>query len=69
MKLGTILPDWYKGFFIYNRMGMHERPIEYVYYALKKRPFLLSIINDNFKFCLEDPKANMRKLIDCIEDI
>ena len=48
---------------------MEDRPIEYVYYAINQRPFLLSIINDNFKYCLEDPEVNMRHLYNRIGDI
>ena len=48
---------------------MEDRPIEYVYYAIKKRPLLLSIINDNIEFCLKDPETSMRKLQNCISDI
>ena len=47
---------------------MSDRPIEYVYYAIKRRPFLLNIINDNLKYCLDEPDSNMRKLYDCIGD-
>ena len=34
-------------------MKMSDRPVEYIFFALKKRPFLLSMINNNTKFCME----------------
>ena len=64
-----ILPDWYRGWFYQEDNKLDDRPIEYVYYAIKNRPILLSMIKDNFKFCLENPETNMRKLNDCIADI
>ena len=48
---------------------MSDRPVEYIFFALKKRPFLLSMINNNTKFCMEDPESNMRVLYDSIADI
>ena len=31
-----ILPDWYKGYFYtHNKIKMEDRPIEYIYYAIK----------------------------------
>ena len=72
-NLKLVFPDWFKGYFFThtsaNDIKIEDRPIEYVYYAIKQRPFLLSIINDNFKFCIEDPEIKMRKLYNCIGDI
>ena len=50
-------------------MATKARPYEYVHYALKMRPELLKIINDNYTFCLIDPESYMRKLCDIIGDI
>ena len=68
------LPDWYKGFLLskcyeFNKILPKDRPIEYIYFALKQRPFLLNMINNNIKFCMEDPEVNMRILYNCIADI
>ena len=48
---------------------MDDRPIEYIYFSLKKRPFLLSMITDNIKYCMEDPEINMKILYDSIAEI
>ena len=68
-----ILPKWYKSYFFthtdFEDPNIEERPIEYVYYAIKQRPFLINLIADNYKFCLENPYVNIRKLRDCISNI
>ena len=48
---------------------MADRPFEYVFYALKKRIELSSIINDNIMFTLADPNFYFRKLFDILGDI
>ena len=66
-----ILPDWYKGYFFTHEQDiyMDDRPIEFVYYAIKQRPFIKSIIDDNFEFCIKDPENNLRKVYNCVEGI
>ena len=51
------LPDWYKCYFLANDyINMEDRPFEFVYNCLKLKPHLLSIINNDYLFCLTDPK-------------
>ena len=48
---------------------MDERPFEFVYNAIKQRPHLLNIINNNYLYCLNDPEFTIRRLYDIIGDI
>ena len=65
----NLLPDWYKNYILANGIldgqnvilrSMHDRPYEFVYNAIKLRPDLLNIINDNYLYCLTDPAIYMR---------
>lgn len=58
----AVLPDWYKGFLLANEKSMQDIPIQYVYYAMKMRPQLNEIIQDNILYCLADPERNMSKI-------
>ena len=48
---------------------MDDRPFEAIYNAMKARPQLLSIVNNDYLFCLTNPEFYSRKLQDIIGDI
>ena len=48
---------------------MHDRPFEFVYFALKSRIQLLSIINDKVLFSLANPDFYFRRLFDILGEI
>ena len=63
------MPDWYKNYLNAKRMGMADRPFEYVYYAIKLRPQILEIVTNNNYFTMVNPELFMRKLTDLIGGI
>ena len=58
----TTMPSWYKNYMLARAdlKSVEERPFEYVYNAIKLRPQLLNVINNNYIYCLNDPEFSIR---------